>query len=428
MRAIPVTLVADAWAGVVAATLVALTLSVGAGPARADDPTEIDPSALEATVRGLADPSLGGRGPGSPGLAEARDLLIARFEALGLMPGLDDGYLQEVPPSAPDAIDGGHNVIGLLPGAGDGHVILGAHYDHLATGTGDDGAPVIYPGADDNASGVAALVEIARVLGARSDEYGTLDRTVVVIAFTAEEQGLRGARHYVAHPALPLDGAVAMINLDSVGRLRNDRLLVLGTATADLWPDALTGLNRAHGFDLASSGDGLPTSDHAAFLEKGIPSLHLFTAGHPDYHQPGDVAEKVSLDGLTRVASFTADLVEYLGDGSVRPTYTPPAAPETAAPPSGDEPRRRRVSFGTIPDFARESGGVRVSGVIPGSAAEEAGVVVEDILIRFAAAPVDNLYDYQAALAAHAPGDTVEVTLLRDGQEITTRAVLRKRR
>jgi len=414
-------------AGSLARTTLLALLLVG-GPAAADDPTEIDAAAIDAIVRELADPSRGGRGPGSSGLEEARDLLVAHFEAIGLAPGADAGYLQEVPASAPDAGDGGHNVIGRIPGTGTGHVILGAHYDHLATETGDDGRPVVYPGADDNASGVAAMVEIARALLARSDEYGTLDRTVLVVAFTGEEQGLRGARHYVDHPVLPLDEAAAMINLDSVGRLRDDRLLVLGTGTADLWPDALSGLNRGYGFDLATSGDGLPTSDHAAFLEKGIPALQLFTDGHPDYHRPTDVVEKVNLDGVVRVAALTADLVEYLGDGSVRPAFTPPAAPETATPPAGEEPRRRRVSFGTIPDFARESGGVRVSGVLPGSAAEEAGVQVDDILVGFADASVDNLYDYQAALAARAPGDTVAVILLRDGQEITTRAVLRERR
>jgi hypothetical protein len=299
---------------------------------------------------------------------------------------------------------------------------LGAHYDGLGRGfPGTDFAGQILNGADDNAAGVAALVRAAAAIA----ETGEPARTVYVVAFSGEEIGRVGSRAFVADPPQPMENCAAMLNLDTVGRIEEDRVIVFGTATAAEFPEILRGVNYAFGFDLAFNGAGDGASDHASFFEKGVPVLHFFSGAKPEYHAPGDDIALVNLEELGRLADFVAELGVWLSVEEEPLTFRP-AGVERLAAKEGTE--RRRVSFGSIPDFSRESGGVLLSGVMPGGPAEGAGLLQGDLLLSIGGMDLDTLDDFQAALAAHAPGDTVRVVFTREGREQEATVVLTERR
>jgi hypothetical protein len=306
-------------------------------------------------------------------------------------------------------------VVGVLPGRGPlaGQVVvLGAHYDHLGrggAGTGSldpDSLGVIHNGADDNASGTAALLEAARLLRGRLQGER---RTVVFVAFTAEEAGLIGSGWYVQHPLQPTDSVVTMINFDMVGRLRNDRLLALGAETAPEFPALLDSLNARYGFALHASGDGWGRSDQASFYAARIPVIHFFTDLHDQYHRVSDDAELINAPGIARIAGYAADLTIALAGRSARPTYVSIPRPVIAA---GD-----RASLGTIPDMASSPGGVRLTGVREGTPAAAAGIQGGDIIIRIGDYVIKNLNDMQNALTSHKPGDVVTVVVRRGDEE-----------
>ncbi len=402
--------------------LVALTAATALGATdltASADP--IDADALGRHVVHLSSSELEGRGLGTAALDAAAAYVETALREAGVAPVPGHDYRLSVP-NAGDPAHPAMNVVAMVPGSASGHVLVGAHYDHLGVEE-VDGERRVFPGADDNASGVAALLEIARVIAAREGAPG---RSIVFAAFTGEESGLLGSTAYVESPPVPLDACVAMINLDTIGRLRDDRLVVFGTGTGDLFGDMLTGINFAFRFDLATATEGLNAGDHIPFFKAGIPTLHLFTDGHADYHRVTDTAEKVNVPGLARVAEFTIEILDYLADPSVTPRFVPAGAEKIAA--RDEKPRgRRRVSLGTIPDFSRESGGILVTGVLPGSAAADAGLAVGDVIVQLDDVAIDNLYDYQAALESHEPGDEVTITFLRDEERRMCRATLRKR-
>jgi hypothetical protein len=374
-------------------------------------------------VRYLADDRLGGRLIGSEGADSAAAYLARRFQEAGLRaaPG---GWFQPftVQPDAPAAAHAGiggavgKNVIGVLPGRDpdlrNEIVIVGAHYDHLGPGTfgslDPDSTGKVHNGADDNASGASALIYIATRLSPLPPA-----RTVVFIAFSGEEAGLLGSDFYVKHPRFPLAQTYAMVNLDMVGRLRDDRLLVYGSATAAEFPALLDSLNTRARFDLKPSGDGWGRSDQSSFYGAGKPVLHLFTDLHEDYHRTTDDWEKINADGLLKVADFTATLVRTLADRRAPLTFVnvPPPAPVAGAV-SG-----YGAYLGTVPDMSGNPGGVRLTGVRAGSPAEQAGLRGNDIITRIGETDVTDLQTMTNALRAHRPGDVVEVRFLREGAE-----------
>jgi hypothetical protein len=374
-------------------------------------------------VRYLADDRLGGRLIGSEGADSAAAYLARRFQEAGLRaaPG---GWFQPftVQPDAPAAAHAGiggavgKNVIGVLPGRDpdlrNEIVIVGAHYDHLGPGTfgslDPDSTGKVHNGADDNASGASALIYIATRLSPLPPA-----RTVVFIAFSGEEAGLLGSDFYVKHPRFPLAQTYAMVNLDMVGRLRDDRLLVYGSATAAEFPALLDSLNTRARFDLKPSGDGWGRSDQSSFYGAGKPVLHLFTDLHEDYHRTTDDWEKINADGLLKVADFTATLVRTLADRHAPLTFVnvPPPAPVAGAV-SG-----YGAYLGTVPDMSGNPGGVRLTGVRAGSPAEQAGLRGNDIITRIGETDVTDLQTMTNALRAHRPGDVVEVRFLREGAE-----------
>jgi hypothetical protein len=320
------------------------------------------------------------------------------------------------------------NVVAAIPGRGalaGQAVILGAHFDHLGVGGYGSAAGDsinVHNGADDNASGTAALLDIARSFARLAAQRDVRDRRTIILGWwNAEEEGILGSTYFANHMPVPAESVTAYLNFDMIGRLRNGRLIALGVRTAQEWQVLLDSVNASAGLDLRASGDGWGPSDHAAFTPKRIPVMHFFTDLHEDYHRPGDDAERIDADGIVRVADFGADLAQRLAFRSARLTYVdvpPPALPVAAT--SG----RARPSLGTIPDMTDEPGGVRLSGVRGGSPADSAGMREGDILIGIGEHTIANLQDFQNALMAHAAGDRVEIRWRRGGETMRATVTL----
>ncbi|HYL79460.1 MAG TPA: M28 family peptidase [Candidatus Acidoferrum sp.] len=319
------------------------------------------------------------------------------------------------------------NVIGLLrgtdPALREQAVVVGAHYDHLGHGGETSLAPErygeIHPGADDNASGVAGVIGLARVFAAE----GGARRTVIFMAFAGEEMGLLGSSHYVRAPAIPLEHTVAMLNMDMIGRLRNDTLYVFGVDTGKEFREELEAANRDVGLTFRLSGDGYGPSDHTPFYSKNLPVLFFFTGPHPDYHRPSDTPDKINASGLSRVVRLMAGVLRRIAGGSAPVTFV---RVERSSPlrPSAERGQGYGPYFGLIPEFGLPDDGVRLNGVLAGSPAEKAGLRTGDLIVRFDGRTVRNLEDFVFVLRGKRAGDEVEVVYRRGTEEHTVGAVL----
>ena len=292
-------------------------------------------------------------------------------------------------------------------------VIVGAHYDHLGYGGSNSAAPgetSIHHGADDNGSGTAMLVEVAKILA----EEGPYPRSILFVAFSGEERGLLGSAHYTANAAVPLADTVAMVNLDMVGRLDGGKLIIHGTGTGTGLDAMVDRLVATHGFDVTKDPGGFGPSDHASFYAKQIPVLHVFTGTHADYHRPTDTAEKINYDGMTRIARMVAEGVKELARAPRAPAYIEVAGRQTMARRDGDRPY-----FGSIPDFAKPGKGYAISGVSKDSPAAKGGLLGGDLIIRIGDSAVTGLDDFDSALRKHKGGETVPVVVKRGEQEVT---------
>jgi hypothetical protein len=281
----------------------------------------------------------------------------------------------------------------------------------------------VHNGADDNASGIAGLIQVAARLAASPPA-----RTVVFIAFSGEELGLLGSAHYVKEPIYPLDGTLAMINLDMVGRLRAGRLIVYGAKTAKEFPALLDSLNWYAGLDIKAQGDGYGPSDQSSFYAAKRPVLHLFTDLHEDYHRTTDDWPKINLDGLKRVADFALGLVTALANrrGPLTFVDVPASLPLQAAAPTITTPGYGAY-LGTVPDMTISQGGVRLVGVRTGSPAEKAGLRGDDIITRIGKTETPDLQAMTDALRSYRPGETVEIVVRRGTTTTTVRATLGSR-
>lgn len=321
------------------------------------------------------------------------------------------------------------NVVGRLPGRDTSRVlVVGAHFDHLGFGGERSLSPdqrVAHPGADDNASGSAALLGAARLLAERARQGWRPEHDVIFAAFTGEEMGIVGSSHFVDHPPRSLERVEAMLNMDMVGRLRDDKLMVMGAGTAAEFPDLVANVNRATGgFDLKTTGDGYGPSDHSSFYKKQVPVLMLFTGAHTDYHSPRDTWDKIDGPGLWRVTRFAAALVESL-DARPRVTYVKAKADSAMGRIGGGS--GYGAYLGTIPDFSQTEGGVLISGAREGSPAAQAGLVAGDVIVKFDDVRVDNLYDYAYALRSRKPGQSVTLTIRRKDGLVAVPVTLGKR-
>ncbi|HEX9669278.1 MAG TPA: M28 family peptidase, partial [Thermoanaerobaculia bacterium] len=314
------------------------------------------------------------------------------------------------------------NVAGVLRGRDRAApVLVGAHYDHLGLGgpgSLEPDAKEPHNGADDNASGTAGLLEIARLLAERRGELG---RDVWFVAFAGEERGVLGSTAFVRRPPAGLapDALVAMLNLDMVGRLRGNKLTVLGGESADEWPALVPPVCEKAGLACSLSGDGYGPSDHTPFYAAGVPILHFFTGTHADYHRPSDDAARVNAAGGARVAAVVADVAAELSRRPAALTYRATPSP----PPAGDI-RSYGASLGTVPDYAGDGRpGVLLAGVRPGSPAETGGLRRGDLLVELRGSPIQTIHDLMFVLRAAKPGEKATAVVERDGQRVRLEVV-----
>jgi hypothetical protein len=425
-------------------------------PAGGSDPLSgaatADSTLIRRDIAVLAADAWEGRGTGTAGNDSAAAYVARRFAVLGLAPAVPatapgcaggtaapsgdcaPSYLQPFTARVLQKQRAGErweiptqNVVGILPGTDPAlrgeYVVVGAHFDHLGRDTlgalDPDAGAVIRNGADDNASGTAAVLELARLFRRQPAK-----RSIVFVAFSGEEYGLLGSQAFVERPPVPLAQVAAMVNFDMVGRLDREQLQVFGTGTAQEFPALLDSANVAPKLRLTATGDGFGRSDHASFYAKDLPVLHFFTGTHADYHRASDDAERINAAGEARVVDYAARVIRAIADRPARLTLVKTAPPTTAGGRSGG----RGGYFGSIPDMAAGDGnGLRLTGVRPGSPADKAGVKAGDVIVEFGGKPVKDLYEYTDALGAFAPGDTTTVVVVRDGQRLTLSVVMGRR-
>jgi hypothetical protein len=417
--------------GLAVAALSAATVACFS-PARSAAPAAIpasDSAAIAADVAYLASPALGGRLIGTPGNDSAAAYIARRYQSLGLR-SLSAGYRQPFvahPPvrEGPRPSIPTQNVFALIPGRDEmlrgEYVVIGAHFDHLGKST--DGAldpenPGVRRGADDNASGTAAVLALAARFARQPAR-----RSVIVANFSGEEQGLLGSSYFVDHIPVPIDSIAAMLNFDMVGRLRNDKLLVFGVATAVEWPSILDAANVQPKLAIAGQGDGFGPSDHSSFYARNIPVLHFFTDQHEDYHKVSDVPERINAGGEARIVALAERIARDVADRASRLTFVRAAVSQASSTRTGSG-----VYLGSIPDMAGgDVPGLRLTGVTSGSPADVGGLKAGDVIVEFDGKPIKDLYSYSDALYARKPGDEVVIVVIREGQRLTRRVTLGKR-
>jgi hypothetical protein len=318
------------------------------------------------------------------------------------------------------------NVIGFLEGSDpvlkNEVIVIGAHFDHLGYGgpnsmhRGMDKR--IHNGADDNASGTAGVMEVAQKL---ASEKENLKRSFLFLCFTGEEEGLIGSSYFVKSEEFKKYNIVAMLNMDMVGRLKDDKLILNGTGTSPYWVPKFEELNKTYSFKPSYNADGFGPSDHSSFYGKDLPVLMFFTDLHSDYHKPSDTYDKINTAGEEKVLKLVYDISFDLSTRSDKPTFTKVAAKQDD---NKGERKSVKVYVGTVPDFSYTDAGYKISGVQAGSPAEKAGILAADIMIKFGDAVINNLYDYTAALGNYKPGQEVEVVVKRGTEEITVKVLL----
>jgi membrane-associated protease RseP (regulator of RpoE activity) len=293
-------------------------------------------------------------------------------------------------------------------------VVIGAHYEDVGVSVTRDGVRVIFFVGDVYASGTSGLLELAQYFSANRDK---VKRSLLFIAFGAEERGLIGSRHFVDNPTVPLEKVVAMVNMDMIGRLRNNTLFVLGIASSPAWKELVEEVNSQFNFTLRDSPGVFGASDHFSFYNKGIPVLFFFTGMHENYHRPSDDWDTLNYEGMEKLVQMVAAVVERIANMPQRPQFQ--KAPQPAERPAAP----MRVSTGIVPDYSWEGEGVKLMGVRPGSPAEKAGLKAGDVIIEVAGKQIRNLYDYMDALSKVEPNKPVTFVVLRDGQKISVTIV-----
>lgn len=322
-----------------------------------------------------------------------------------------------------------HNIVGYLPGRTDEYVIIGAHYDHLGLGGPNSLAPdqngTVHPGADDNASGTAGMLELARWFGSRPKP----NRGILFLAFAGEEMGLIGSNWYVNHPPVPQAKAVAMINLDMIGRIQNNEIHLSGVGTGTTLQKVVDGAAAKHDLKIVvADKGGYGPSDHMSFALKQMPVLFFFSSLHKDYHRPSDTWDKINAKDAARLLGLVSDVAVDLASDTAKPQYVRLAAPPPSAGGGVGGGGGYGAYFGSIPDFTEIPKGVRFADVRDGSPAANAGLKAGDTLIEFDGKEISNLYDFTNALRTKKPGDEVLVKVLRDNRTIEAKVLLSQRK
>ncbi len=383
-----------------------------------------------ADIKYLANNARRGRGLGTKGLDEAANYIANAFKTAGLKPGGDkneqesNAYFQSWnknmgEPSRQVKLK---NVIGIIPGTNPKYdsesIIISAHYDHLGEGwpdvhAGDEGK--IHPGADDNASGVAVMLELARLIAKKWQP----ERSILFIAFSGEEVGHEGSIYYTNNAkSFPINKIIGVLNLDTVGRLNDNPLTILGTGSASEWVHIFRGASFVTGVNVNTVADDFGSSDQKSFLALGVPAVQFFGTPHADFHRPGDTINKIDTAGLVKTATILKEAAEYLANRE-HALSTTLSSPHKSNPktPLSQKNSGQRVSVGTIPDFSFAGNGVKISGIIPNSPAAKAGLKEGDILIGLSDNPIEDLSGYSKILKNMHPGETVVLKYIRDEQE-----------
>jgi len=380
---------------------------------------DIDQEDVYEHIRYLSSDALEGRYPGTKGSQLAIDYISHQFKKNKILPFGDNGYLQffnfsnfngqtiSVP-----------NVVGVIPGTSlkDEYIVIGAHFDHLGyggphSGSLDMNSKDIHNGADDNASGVAGMLELASKL---SQEQGQNKRSIIVIAFNAEEQGIFGSKHFANNFDLKNGKIVTMINLDMIGRLRDLNLNVMGTGTSPIFDKILDKAAAKHFLNISKNPDGFGPSDHSSFYVNDIPVLSFFTGAHSDYHKPNDDIEKINVSGQLKVVKMIYDVITDIDDNDAPPQFTeagPKASKSTGMV-------RLKVTFGFMPSYSSAGNGLGVDGVRANGPAGKAGLKKGDVIIEINGSAIEDIYGYMAILEKLNPGESSDVKFLRDNKEI----------
>lgn len=386
------------------------------------------------TIAVLASDEFEGRGTGSEGERKAAAWIAGKFETIGLAPKGDSSWYQTYKniPKSPMQIHHGdtssigmglvkeittRNVIGYLDNKAASTVIIGAHYDHL--GYGDEnslwtGEKAIHNGADDNASGVAGLLELAKWLALKP--LNTTGHNYLFIAFSGEEKGLWGSNYFTKHPTIDLKTAAYMLNMDMIGRMNSDRALAInGVGTSPEWMKVIPNI-KVDNLKIVTSESGTGPSDHTSFYNSNIPALHFFTGQHEDYHKPSDDAAKINYEGLASVVNFIKHLIVVL-DSKGQLTFTKTKEEEQAS--ASDF----KVTLGVMPDYLYNERGLRVDGVKEDRPGHKAGLIKGDIIIQLGSYNITDIYAYMEALGKFEKGQTTDCKILRNGEEMTLKVV-----
>ncbi len=369
----------------------------------------------------LASDALEGRQTGTKGEKEAATYIENRFKQLGLQPKGTSGFLQTFsfkPKTNPhdevkfdvngDGTITGNNVIGFLDNNAENTIIIGAHFDHLGFGGEGslyrDAIKAIHNGADDNASGVAVLLNLAAKLITKNTGNNYL-----FMAFSGEEMGLLGSNYFVKNPTIDIKKVSYMINMDMVGRMKKDSTLaVYGTGTSPIFKQVLKSHNNS--FKLIQQESGVGPSDHTSFYLVDIPVLHFFTGQHEDYHKPSDDSEKLNYTGMKLISEYIFNIISDLDDNgklAFRKTIN-----ESEATP------RFKVGLGVIPDYLYDGQGMRIDGVSEGKAAQKAGLQKGDIIVKLGDSTITNMMSYMRALSIFKEGDKTSVVIKREAKEV----------
>lgn len=373
---------------------------------------------VERSVEVLAGAGGGGRVIGSASEEKAARYLTQELERIGALPlpgrtGFELPFETEL---AGESVVG-RNVVGYLPATstaqgGPEWVVLSAHYDHLGSGEipgsmaeeGDRGE--VHPGADDNASGVAAVLAAAERLAGQD-----LGRSVILAFWSGSEAGGSGSRAFLNGTAVNPASVAAHVNLHMVGRMRDYRLMVQSVGSSPVWPRLIEQVNVPLGFSVQTDPSYREPGDVEPFVESGIPTVEISTGGHADYHRPSDKPDTLNYEDLEEVARFAALLVTKVAALDETPAFTDPAATHSAPSGGGDRP-----FTGTIPDYAGDGAGLKLSGVVPGGPAEAAGLAGGDVIVELAGVTVNDAYGYMEALESAEIGVPMKVVFVRDGE------------
>ncbi|MDH3326596.1 MAG: M20/M25/M40 family metallo-hydrolase [Gammaproteobacteria bacterium] len=387
----------------------------------------------------LANKDMQGRGLGTKGLDKAAEYIAAEFKKIGLDSfDVKEGYYQHWSQS----ISGIgkkvslKNVIGILPGSNPKYsgesVIVSAHYDHLGMGeinARKENLGRIHYGADDNASGVSIMIELAQLMAKK----GNPERTVIFIAFTGEEANRLGSKFYVKNAGkYPVKKIMGAVNLDTVGRLGNNPLTIFSTDSASEWVHIFRGAGFVTGVNVKSVANKIGASDEESFTDVNVPAVHFFSGANVDFHNPSDTADKIDAPGLVKVAAVLKETVDYLAAREEPLTNQLRGASkknkqDVQSRVNRESQSGRRVSLGTVPDFAYQGAGVKVTDVVKGSAAEKAGIIKGDIIVKINESTINDLRGFSQYLRKLNADDTIKIVLKRGTKVMELDAVVTAR-